>query len=362
MGDINTEATDPCTDGAPGVPRENDADEEMEDSGRPLHAQNARNDEAQENGNGDGACSSELFCLISSVILMIADQILDGMNVYSFYKGGDSVFFWLSLVFTIVPALYIHLGATITIGQPSDSTPDAMKLSRWQVLLCYPFAPIILLGMAIYSHCRGNTKEKKRLRKSITIIKVNEGFFEAVPQLFIQMTALRMDVRKVGSGVIVKLVFSFFAASYALLSSFREEMDMVPQGVSVILVALVLGSRAFVCASLFSLPGPLLYTGFVPLALSFLLALAIDCVFNREKMSLNRAYIKATLLPPQDKAGVVASLVYCGFGLVFWLLTLSRPWSVLVFVGVTIIHFLGGIGWMILTKNGNKCCKGEEEP
>lgn len=114
MGDINTEATDPCTDGAPGVPRENDADEEMEDSGRPLHAQNARNDEAQENGNGDGACSSELFCLISSVILMIADQILDGMNVYSFYKGGDSVFFWLSLVFTIVPALYIHLGATMT--------------------------------------------------------------------------------------------------------------------------------------------------------------------------------------------------------------------------------------------------------
>lgn len=116
------------------------------------------------------------------------------------------------------------------------------------------------------------------------------------------------------------------------------------------------------CASLFSLPGPLLYTGFVPLALSFLLALATDCVFNREKMSLNRAYIKATLLPPQDKAGVVASLVYCGFGLVFWLLTLSRPWSVLVFVGVTIIHFLGGIGWMILTKNGNKCCKGEDEP
>ncbi|ROT71881.1 hypothetical protein C7M84_009765 [Penaeus vannamei] len=91
-------------------------------------------------------------------------------------------------------------------------------------------------------------------------------------------------------------------------------MDMVPQGVSIILVALVLGSRAFVCASLFSLPGPLLYTGFVPLALSFLLALATDCVFNREKMSLNRAYIKATLLPPQDKAGVVASLVYCGFG------------------------------------------------
>lgn len=43
----------------------------------------------------------------------------------------------------------------------------------------------------------------------------------------------------------MKIGVSFLAASFALLSSFREEMDMVRQGVSVILVALVLGKPDF---------------------------------------------------------------------------------------------------------------------
>ncbi|XP_047496422.1 uncharacterized protein LOC125044024 [Penaeus chinensis] len=152
----------------------------------------------------------------------------------------------------------------------------------------------------------------------------------------------------------MKMVFSCVTASFALLSVFREGMSWLLQGVSVVLVAMVLGSRVFVCASLFSLDGPLRYMGFLPLVLSFLLAWVTDYVFRREEVSPLRAYIKATLLPPEDKAGGMASLVYCAFGLVFWLLTLSRPLSVLVFVGVTVIHFLGGIGWKILTQYGHK--------
>ncbi|XP_069987748.1 uncharacterized protein [Penaeus vannamei] len=340
-----------CADGASGEGRENGADEETEDSDESSGAQSEGNDKTRR----DKTCNREFWCLIFSFFSMTVDQVLDGISINTFNTGGHSVFFWLCLVFTAVPALFIHLYAT-----------KALKPSGWKALLCYPVAPWVLVGKTIHIHGKRNkTDEKKELQEVLTVLKVAEGFFEAVPQLFIQMTALRMGILTGDSGVIlsyVKLGVSFITASSSLLAKFCKEMHWVFEGVSVFLVALVLGSRAFVCASLFSLPGPLLYTGFVPLVLSFLLALATDCVFNREKMSLNRAYIKATLLPPQDKAGVVASLVYCGLGLVFWLLTLSRPWSVLVFVGVTFIHFLGGIGWMILTKNGNKCCKGEEEP
>lgn len=110
------------------------------------------------------------------------------------------------------------------------------------------------------------------------------------------------------------------------------------------------GSRVFVCASLFSLPSPLLYTGFLPLALSVLLAWVTDYVLERKEVSFNRAYIKATLLPPGDEAGVMASSVYCAFGLVFWLLTVSQPLSVFVFMFVIISHVLGGIGWKLINR------------
>ncbi|XP_063588316.1 uncharacterized protein LOC134765563 [Penaeus indicus] len=207
-----------------------------------------------------------------------------------------------------------------------------------------------------------NAENKEKI-DTMNNMKVVEGFSEAVPQLFIQMTAWRIGILEEDFGIIfnyVKMIFSCGSASFALLSRFLEEiregMSYILQIVSVVLVAMILGSRVFVCASLFSLDGPLRYTGFLPPALSFFLAWVTDCVFRKEEVSLFRAYIKATLLPPQDKAGVVASLVYCAFGLVFWLLTMSQPLNVFVFVGVTVAHILGGIGWMILTQNGHKFC------
>ncbi|XP_037783406.1 uncharacterized protein LOC119579558 [Penaeus monodon] len=292
-----------------------------------------------ENTDRRGRCNRELACLIVSFFAMAIDQILDARNVYRFYTGGYNVFFWLSLVFTVGPALFIHLDVT-----------KKLKPSRWKALLYFPVAPWLLIGKVIQS--RGNTNEEQSyLKRTLNDMKVVEGFFEAVPQLFIQMTALRLGISKGGFGVnfnSVKIVSSYVSASVAILSRFCEEMSWPLQGLFVFLVAMVLGSRVFVCASLFSLPSPRLYTGFLPLALSVLLAWVTDYVFEREKVSLSRAYIKATLLPPEDKAGGMASLVYCAFGLVFWLLTVSQPLSVFVFMFVIISHVLGGIGWILI--------------
>ncbi|XP_037783407.1 uncharacterized protein LOC119579559 isoform X1 [Penaeus monodon] len=340
MGDVNTEHIGLRTFEASVMG--GGGDEEVGDAGTPLAEQSAVSDEepGDREEEAERTCNDELFCLILSLVLMSIDQFLDGFSSYKFYVGGYTLFFVLNLVFTVIPALCLHLGATV-----------ALKLSWWKALLCFPVAPWVLLGKVIHNRIKGDsTEEQKDLKRNSKNMSVCEGFFEAVPQLLIQMTALRLGISK-ESGVIltcVKMVFSCVCASLALLSRFREGMSKPLQGVSVFLVAMVLGSRVFVCASLFSLPSPRLYTGFLPLALSVLLACVTDYVFEREKVSLSRAYIKATLLPPEDKAGGMASLVYCAFGLVFWLLTVSRPLSVLVFVCVTVIHILGGIGWMVL--------------
>ncbi|XP_037783408.1 uncharacterized protein LOC119579559 isoform X2 [Penaeus monodon] len=321
MGDVNTEHIGLRTFEASVMG--GGGDEEVGDAGTPLAEQSAVSDEepGDREEEAERTCNDELFCLILSLVLMSIDQFLDGFSSYKFYVGGYTLFFVLNLVFTVIPALCLHLGATVALGK------------------------------VIHNRIKGDsTEEQKDLKRNSKNMSVCEGFFEAVPQLLIQMTALRLGISK-ESGVIltcVKMVFSCVCASLALLSRFREGMSKPLQGVSVFLVAMVLGSRVFVCASLFSLPSPRLYTGFLPLALSVLLACVTDYVFEREKVSLSRAYIKATLLPPEDKAGGMASLVYCAFGLVFWLLTVSRPLSVLVFVCVTVIHILGGIGWMVL--------------
>ncbi|XP_063588317.1 uncharacterized protein LOC134765564 [Penaeus indicus] len=330
---------------------ERGGDEERGDSDNPLTEQNGVSDDVPEDREEARrcTCNCEFVCLILPLVLMTVDQVMDGLSFYNFYIGGHIVFFVLNLVFVVGPSLCIHLVATV-----------ALELSWWKALLCFPVAPWVLLVKVICIHIRG-TKEQEKIKRTSKNMSVCEGYFEAVPQLFIQMTALKIGIFK-DSRVIsscVKMVFSCVTASFALLSVFRKQMHWLLQGVSVVLVAMVLGSRVFVCASLFSLEGPLLCTGFLPLALSFFLAWVTDYVFKREKVSTLRAYIKATLLPPEDKAGGMASLVYCAFGLVFWLLTISQPLSVLVFVGVTVIHILGGIGWMILTQNGHKSCKGK---
>ncbi|XP_063588315.1 uncharacterized protein LOC134765562 [Penaeus indicus] len=351
--DINAGNMELRTSEASEVVTERGADEERGGSDNPLTQQNSVSDDVPEDPEEDskGTSNSDLFCLIFSLVSMAGDYCLDGINTYEFYTRGNTVFFVLSLVFTVGPAFFLHIYATI-----------ALKPSGWKAPLCFLFSPWVLTLKVICLHIKGNnTKEQKGLKKSLNNVKVVEGFFEAVPQLFIQMTAWRIGILE-DSAVIfsyVKMVLSCISASLALLSVFCEEMNKYLQGVFVFFVALVLGSRVFVCASLFSLDGPLLCMGFLPPAISLLLAWVTDYVFKREKVSINRAYIKATLLPPEDKAGVVASLVYCNFGFLFWLLTMSQPLNVFVFVGVTVAHILGGSGWMILKLCGQKYCMGE---
>ncbi|XP_042859397.1 uncharacterized protein LOC122245533 [Penaeus japonicus] len=187
-------------------------------------------------------------------------------------------------------------------------------------------------------------------------MKVIEGYFEAVPQLFIQVTAWQIFKKQIWFNY-VKMALSLYSASFALLSVFTTETLWLYKGVSAIPVAVVLGSRAFVCASLFSLPVLQHLSGFLPLVLSVLLAWVTERLSNKE--TLHRTFIKAVLLPPVDKTGIVASVVFCIGGLVFWLLTLSQPCSVLVFVLVTIIHFLGGLGWKVAEKYRGRCRQDE---
>ncbi|XP_042856781.1 uncharacterized protein LOC122243321 [Penaeus japonicus] len=289
--------------------------------------------------------NSHLFGLVVSFCLMTVDQIMDVYSIYSFYKEGRMVFFGLCLVFTVLPALSIHLFVA-----------QRLKPTCSMVPLYFLFAPWILIGRAIHNHLSNIDEGGRKMKENVNYTKVIEGYFEAVPQLFIQMAAWQIFKNQIWFNY-VKMALSLFSASFALLSVFTAETRWLYKGVSALPVAVVLGSRAFVCASLFSLPVLQHLSGFLPLVLSVLLAWVTERLSNKE--TLHRTFIKAVLLPPVDKTGIVASVVFCIGGLVFWLLTLSQPCSVLVFVLVTIIHFLGGLGWKVAEKYRGRCRQDE---
>ncbi|XP_042859489.1 uncharacterized protein LOC122245630 [Penaeus japonicus] len=327
--------------------------EAMEDGGGSLQ-QDVVEDERQdgmaneskkEKRKGTCKCDGDLISLIISFCLMNVDQIMDVYNIYSFYKEGRMVFFRLCLVFTVLPALIIHM----FVAQRFHP--------YWKALLYFPLAPFILLMKMISNHCNIIRDEKiGQWRNTWIIVKVVEGYLEAVPQLFIQMTALNF-YNVADSFSYVKIAVSLLSSSLALLSHYTDETNLLLKIVSLLPVAAVLGWRAFVCTSLFSLPVLHHLSGFIPLVLSVLLAWVTERLSNKE--TLHRTFIKAVLLPPVDKTGIVASVVFCIGGLVFWLLTLSQPCSVLVFVLVTIIHFLGGLGWKVAEKYRGRCRQDE---
>lgn len=339
MEDVNTENIEMCTYGDSRVTIENGNDEEMGVSDKLLRAQNAGNDTEQEHRAEDrlGRCNIGLGRLTISLCLMTLDQVLDVINVYSFYAAKQNVFFVLSAFSTFFPTMVLHQLAVYKL-----------KFSTCKAWLCFPLGHSVLLVKVIYIHLKGNIDEEgMELKRVLGDLTVLEGYFESIIQLLIQTTALRMGILTENRVIFsyVKIVVGCLSASYAVLANFREKTHFVAQGVAIFLMAMILGSRVFLCASLFALPSPFHYTGFIPLVLSFLLALAADYKLNGEEISFSSAYCVSTCCPPGDMVGVVASLVYCVSGLVFWLLTLSRPWSALVFAGLTISHFLGGIGW-----------------